>query len=83
MPNLSSVIIVGAGPTGLTLAAELASLGIHTRVIEKRSSPSPYSRAFGILPRTLELLDLRGQADGLVDRGLPWAHASMGMVGDG
>ena len=78
MPNLSSVIIVGAGPTGLTLAAELASLGIHTRVIEKRSSPSPYSRAFGILPRTLELLDLRGQADGLVDRGLPWAHASMG-----
>ncbi|MCP2257828.1 2-polyprenyl-6-methoxyphenol hydroxylase [Streptoalloteichus tenebrarius] len=77
---MGSVVVVGAGPTGLALAAELAGAGVACRVLEKRARPTPWSRACGVEPRTLELLDLRGGAAELVDRGLPWARQP---VGDG
>lgn len=57
MTTPGHVLVVGAGPTGLTLAAELAMAGVTCRVIDKRAEPSPHSRALGLLPRTLELLD--------------------------
>jgi 2-polyprenyl-6-methoxyphenol hydroxylase-like FAD-dependent oxidoreductase len=78
MPRFPSVIVIGAGPTGLALAAELASAGIACRVFDKRLTPSPHSRAFGLFPRTLELLELRGRADAFVAHGLPWARSSLG-----
>ncbi|MDG4862421.1 FAD-dependent monooxygenase, partial [Streptomyces sp. T-3] len=78
MPTSPSVLVVGSGPTGLALAAELSSAGISCQVVDKRAEPSPHSRAFGLLPRTLELLELRGRAGQFVDQGLPWAHASLG-----
>lgn len=78
IPTPPSVLVIGAGPTGLTLAAELSAAGVACRVVDKRPEPSPRSRAFGLLPRTLELLDLRGRAEEFVRLGLPWAHSSLG-----
>jgi 2-polyprenyl-6-methoxyphenol hydroxylase-like FAD-dependent oxidoreductase len=80
MSNDLQVIIAGAGPTGLTLAAELAGAGIRCLVVERRAEPSPHSRAFTVMAYTLELLDMRGQADSMIARGLPWRY---GPFGDG
>lgn len=63
------VIVVGAGPTGLMLAHELALAGIACTVLEKRAEQPNITRAFGIAARTLELLDARGLADELVAKG--------------
>jgi 2-polyprenyl-6-methoxyphenol hydroxylase-like FAD-dependent oxidoreductase len=65
-----SVLVAGAGPTGLMLAAELALAGVSCRVLERRSEASNLTRAFGVHARTLELLDLRGEADKLIGQGL-------------
>jgi 2-polyprenyl-6-methoxyphenol hydroxylase-like FAD-dependent oxidoreductase len=63
------VLVVGAGPTGLTLAAQLLAHGIHARVIDKGEGPATQSRALGIQARTLELLDTMGLADAFIDQG--------------
>ncbi|MHC3468746.1 FAD-dependent monooxygenase [Streptomyces sp. 7R007] len=66
---MEDVLIVGAGPTGLVTAAELALAGVRCRVLERRAERSGWSRAFGLHARTLELLDARGLAEPLVARG--------------
>jgi 2-polyprenyl-6-methoxyphenol hydroxylase-like FAD-dependent oxidoreductase len=70
------VLIVGAGPTGLTAALELSRLGIPVRIIDKQSAPATTSRAVGVHARTLELLELRGLADEMVRLGNPGLAAS-------
>ncbi|ATE55015.1 FAD-dependent oxidoreductase [Actinosynnema pretiosum] len=75
------VLVVGAGPTGLVLAAELAEAGVPCRVLEKRAARGELSRAFTVEPRTLELLDMRGRAGALVDRGLPCRRPPVGDEG--
>jgi 2-polyprenyl-6-methoxyphenol hydroxylase-like FAD-dependent oxidoreductase len=49
------VLVVGAGPVGLTMAAELARHGIRPRIIDRLKQPLPYCRAIGVTPRTLEV----------------------------
>ncbi|OEZ27530.1 FAD-dependent monooxygenase [Variovorax boronicumulans] len=61
------VIVVGGGPSGLTLAAELAGAGAKTLVLERRTE-GVQSRAGTILPRVLELFDARGIADRFIER---------------
>ncbi|NDH85938.1 FAD-dependent oxidoreductase, partial [bacterium] len=51
------VLVVGAGPTGLLLASELARRGVGVRLIEKRTLPAEHSRALAVLPRTMEMMD--------------------------
>ncbi|MET7321759.1 monooxygenase [Streptomyces sp. NPDC005549] len=63
----TDVVVVGAGPTGLLLACELALAGVRTRVLERRTEPQSHSRALSLHPRSLELMDQRG----LLDRFLP------------
>jgi 2-polyprenyl-6-methoxyphenol hydroxylase-like FAD-dependent oxidoreductase len=65
------VLVVGAGPTGLMLACELATAGVRVRLLERRAEQSNLTRAFAVHARTLELLDARGLADKLVPRGVP------------
>jgi len=64
------VAIVGAGPTGLALAGELALAGVSCAVYERRTEEPNLTRAFAVHARTLELLDARGLADRLLPRGL-------------
>jgi 2-polyprenyl-6-methoxyphenol hydroxylase-like FAD-dependent oxidoreductase len=63
------VAIVGAGPTGLLLAGDLAAAGVPCTVFERREGASNLTRAFGVHARTLELLDARGLADELLGTG--------------
>lgn len=58
-----NILIVGAGPTGLTAAVELARRGVLPRVIDKRSGPSELSRAVGIQQRSMDILTPSGVAD--------------------
>lgn len=61
------VVVAGAGPSGLTIAAELAGHGVRTLVLERRTE-GVQSRAGTILPRVLELFDARGIAQRFVAR---------------
>ncbi|TVR69288.1 MAG: FAD-dependent monooxygenase [Spirochaetaceae bacterium] len=81
MDSISETIIIGAGPTGLLLANLLGSRGIVTTVLEKELPPGDrdieggHSRAIGVTPPSLEILDKVGLADHLVRRGLPISGA--------
>jgi 2-polyprenyl-6-methoxyphenol hydroxylase-like FAD-dependent oxidoreductase len=69
LPLDCQVLVVGAGPTGLVLAAELLARGIATRIVDKSDGVMLESRALGIHARTLEVFDLMGLAERFVERG--------------
>jgi 2-polyprenyl-6-methoxyphenol hydroxylase-like FAD-dependent oxidoreductase len=63
------VLVIGAGPTGLTLALQLAMFGVRVRVIDRGTDRIHESRALAIQARTLEVLAGSGVTDELVERG--------------
>jgi 2-polyprenyl-6-methoxyphenol hydroxylase-like FAD-dependent oxidoreductase len=65
----TDVLVVGGGPTGLVMAAELAARGIGCRIIDKAPVRSQHTRALVVQARSLELLQKMGIADELVARG--------------
>jgi 2-polyprenyl-6-methoxyphenol hydroxylase-like FAD-dependent oxidoreductase len=69
MSNAPTVLIVGAGPTGLTLACELASRNVSFRLIEASPGPQPGSRGKGIQPRTLEVFGDLGIVEAVLANG--------------
>ncbi|WP_040688658.1 FAD-dependent monooxygenase [Nocardiopsis lucentensis] len=78
-----SVIVVGSGPTGLMLAGDLAEAGVDVTILERRAEESNLTRAFAVHARSLELLEVRGIADELVEQGftVPELRASFGTRG--
>src|SRR5579885_2744780 len=68
----TTVVVVGAGPTGLMLGCELGLAGVPTVLVDAQPERSGLSRAGGITPRTAEVLDLRGLLEPLLDEaGVP------------
>jgi 2-polyprenyl-6-methoxyphenol hydroxylase-like FAD-dependent oxidoreductase len=70
--DVLDVLIVGAGPVGLTIAAELKRYGLTVRIIDKNTGRTDKSKAIGMWPRTLELIDRtgRGVTQRFLDAGL-------------
>lgn len=65
----AEVLIVGAGPTGLVLACELARRGVPHRLIERSERPAEGSRGKGVQPRSLEVFEDLGIAEELIAGG--------------
>jgi 2-polyprenyl-6-methoxyphenol hydroxylase-like FAD-dependent oxidoreductase len=71
MSNRLPVLIVGAGPTGLMMACELARHGIPCRIIDKKTERTLSSNATWIQTRTIEIFDQIGIADRFLEIGHP------------
>ena len=65
----TDVIIIGAGPTGLSLACQLTRYGIDFLVIEKEQGITPYTKALGVHARTLEIYEQIGLAKNALAQG--------------
>src|ERR1700694_1627047 len=70
----TDVLVVGAGPTGLMLANQLARRGVRVLIIDRHVGPSLQTRALGVQARTLEIYAQLG----IVDRAL-----ELGKIGTG
>ena len=76
--NSQQVLIVGAGPVGLSMAIELRRRGVDCRIIDADDGPTPMheSRAMGIQARTMEVFRGMGVADEVIGRGRKLVGAS-------
>lgn len=77
----TDVIVVGAGPTGLLLGAELALGGVRVQILERRATAQRDSRALTLHPRSIELMDQRGLVERFLAHGrrVPgWHFAGLG-----
>ena len=81
-PDLSQgVLVVGAGPTGLIAASLLARFNIPVRIIDKSEGAAKESRAMVVQARSLELFQLMGLAEAILDRGIPATGAQLVVDG--
>jgi 2-polyprenyl-6-methoxyphenol hydroxylase-like FAD-dependent oxidoreductase len=76
-----SVLIIGAGPTGLVLAFWLTRLGAAVRIIDKTVEPGTTSRALAVQARTLELYHQVGLADAVIEGGVKIANLNFWVKG--
>src|SRR5206468_794479 len=92
-PMDTEVLIVGAGPTGLMLANQLARRGVAALIIDRHAGPAMQTRALGVQARTLEIYSKLGVVDRALELGKPatganlWAdgrrtaHVPLGLAG--
>jgi 2-polyprenyl-6-methoxyphenol hydroxylase-like FAD-dependent oxidoreductase len=69
MASKLTALVAGAGPVGLTMAAELARHGVSCRIIDKAPARTALSKALVVWPRTLELLRFAGVAKDFLEAG--------------
>jgi 2-polyprenyl-6-methoxyphenol hydroxylase-like FAD-dependent oxidoreductase len=72
---MTDLLVVGAGPVGLTMAAEAARFGLSVRIIDKSTHATTTSKALVLWSRTLELIDRMGCTQSFLDAGIR-AHRS-------
>jgi len=77
----STPLIVGAGPSGLAAALFLHERSICARVIDAAAEPSPWSKALGVNPRTLDLLEPSGVAAAIIAEGTAVERVHVGRAG--
>ena len=77
------VLVVGAGPTGLALAAQLRRYGVRFRVVDRQLDRGHESRALAVQPRTLEVLAPLGVAEEMVGYGSRTVRLRMHFGGRG
>lgn len=77
----TEILVVGAGPTGLTLALQSRLTGAKVRIIEQRSEPRPWAPALAVQPRTMEILHGLGVSNALLERSL--SEVALRVHGDG
>jgi NAD(P)-dependent dehydrogenase (short-subunit alcohol dehydrogenase family) len=68
---MSTVVIAGAGPTGLMLACELGRAGVTVVLVDRNDERSKHSRAAAMHARTMEMLDQRGMLSAFMSVGVP------------
>ena len=71
-PVRRPVVVVGAGPVGLSLAIDLAQRGVAVVLLDNDNALSTGSRAICFAKRTLEIFDRLGCGDRMVDKGVSW-----------
>ncbi|HEY2478488.1 MAG TPA: FAD-dependent monooxygenase, partial [Solirubrobacterales bacterium] len=76
------VLVVGAGPTGLTMAAELRRRGVDCLLIDARAEPQQWDRATVVHPRSLEVFEALGIVDRFMDAGVPVRGARLHSGGE-
>ncbi|MDX2168271.1 MAG: FAD-dependent monooxygenase [Deltaproteobacteria bacterium] len=76
---MTDVLIVGAGPVGLVLTAELRRHGIANRIVDALPAPSPYCRAIGVSPRSMEVFDDIGVVEAAIEAGV-WLRSMRAYV---
>jgi 2-polyprenyl-6-methoxyphenol hydroxylase-like FAD-dependent oxidoreductase len=81
MPANTDVLVVGAGPTGLMLANQLARRNAHTLIIDRHSGPTVQTRALGVQARTLEIYSRMGIAEQALELGTRTTAANMWVEG--
>jgi 2-polyprenyl-6-methoxyphenol hydroxylase-like FAD-dependent oxidoreductase len=82
MTGRAPVLVVGAGPTGLLLAAELQRREVPCVLIDERSGPQHWDRATVVHPRSLELFESLGLSERFLDVGTPQRGAKVHSSGD-
>ncbi len=75
MENENSILVVGAGPVGLMMAAELRRHGAACRLIDRLPAASPHCKALGVTPRTLEAWDDLGIVQPMLSAGVGFKGA--------
>ena len=76
------MLIVGAGPTGLTLAAELRRRDVDCLLIDALEAPQQWDRATVVHPRSLEIFEALGIVDRFIAAGTPQRAARLHSAGE-
>jgi 2-polyprenyl-6-methoxyphenol hydroxylase-like FAD-dependent oxidoreductase len=77
---MGNVVVIGAGPTGLWVAAELRLRGVGVTVVDERPERITHAKGFTIQPRTMELWAARGLDERLVKQGTTVPHGHFGLL---
>ena len=80
-PTNTDVLIVGAGPTGLMLANQLARRGVRALIVDRNPGPSLQTRALGVQARTLEIYAHLGIAERALELGTRATGANLWAKG--
>ncbi|MGH8592143.1 MAG: FAD-dependent oxidoreductase, partial [Gammaproteobacteria bacterium] len=81
LPGRIDVLVVGAGPTGLMLAVQLARRSVRVLVVDRNPGPSVATKALGVQARTVEIYSRLGIAARALEAGTRASGANLWVEG--